>query len=193
MVIPAVDESVRLSAVLTPLSCVLESSAIATAPAELNVRLPKFMASPAWLPSVIDVPLKLALFATARLAAAALVIPAADESVRLSAVLAPLNCVLEILGDVYRPDGVERQAAEVHRVARLVAQRDRRAAEAGVVGDRQARGGGVGDPRGGGERQAVGRAYAASCVLESSAIATAPAELNVRLPKFRRPPPGCPA
>ena len=52
----------------------------------MNVRLPKFIASPAWLPSVIDVPLKLALFATARLAAAALVIPAVEESVRLSAV-----------------------------------------------------------------------------------------------------------
>ena len=87
LVIPAVEESVRLSAVLTPLSCVLGSSAMFTAPAELNVRLPKFIVSPAWSPSVIDVPLKLALFATARLALAALVIPAVEESVRLSAVL----------------------------------------------------------------------------------------------------------
>ena len=46
-VIPAAEESVRLSAVLAPLNCVLESSAMFTAPAELNVRLPKFMASPA--------------------------------------------------------------------------------------------------------------------------------------------------
>src|SRR4051812_9872694 len=53
--------STRLFAVFVPLSEVAESSLMLTAPGELNVSVPKFIASPLWLPSVTLDALKLAL------------------------------------------------------------------------------------------------------------------------------------
>ena len=49
-VIAPAEVRLRLFAVLMPLSCVSESSAMLTAPPDVNVRLPKFIESPAWLP-----------------------------------------------------------------------------------------------------------------------------------------------
>jgi len=68
-VIAPVEVRDRLFAVLEPASAVDESSWIATAPAELTVRLPKLSESPAAAPMVIDVPAKEALPATERTAA----------------------------------------------------------------------------------------------------------------------------
>src|SRR5438309_815612 len=79
----------RLFAVLVPESCVAESSAIDTAPAELNVSDPKFIASPAWLPRVTVVPEKLALFVTVNEALAELLSAPVDVRDALLAVLVP--------------------------------------------------------------------------------------------------------
>src|SRR5206468_139449 len=65
---------------------------------------------------------------------------------------------VRILGDADGPARVEGQRAEVDAVARLVAQIDRSAAEAGVVADKQAGAGEIGDGAGGSENQAVGSA-----------------------------------
>jgi len=68
---------------------------IVTAPAELNTTEPKFIKSPAVVPSVMLVPLKLALFVTTTFAVASLVIPAVEVSERLWPVLVPLKSVAE--------------------------------------------------------------------------------------------------
>ena len=95
LVIPAVESNTKLFAVLVPLSNVLESSRIETAPGELNVSEPKFSTSPATLPSVILVPLRLALLVTVTFAVASLVIAAVEASTKLFAMLVPLSNVLE--------------------------------------------------------------------------------------------------
>ena len=94
-VIAPADLRARLSAVLEPASSVAESSPIVTAPAETNVREPKFVSLPASSPSVIDVPLKLALFVTFRSPSTPSVIAPADVRARLSAVLEPASSVAE--------------------------------------------------------------------------------------------------
>ena len=63
LVIPAAEVNARLKPVLVPLRLVESSSLIVTAPAELNVNEPNWKLSPTIVPTVIDVPLRLALFA----------------------------------------------------------------------------------------------------------------------------------
>ncbi len=79
----------RESAVFVPLICVAESSVMTTAPAELNVSEPKFVVSPALSPSVMLVPLKLALFVTVNDVFAASVIASALVRTNESAVFVP--------------------------------------------------------------------------------------------------------
>src|SRR5207248_11512379 len=86
-------ESLRLAVALAPASWVAQSSAMLTTPLLLKVSEPKAKESPAWLPRSIDVPLKEALFVTARVALAAFVTAPVLERARLSAVLAPASWV----------------------------------------------------------------------------------------------------
>jgi hypothetical protein len=86
--------STRLSAVDTPESVVSEPSVMATAPAELNVSDPKFIAVAAVVVlRSIDVPENEALLVTARSALASLVSAPPELSTRLSAVDTPVSVV----------------------------------------------------------------------------------------------------
>ena len=88
-VIAAVESRSRLSAVLTPTMLVFESSLMTTAPALLNVRLPKSVALPTSSPSVMDEPEKLALLVIARSPSAPSVIAPFAETVRLADAMEP--------------------------------------------------------------------------------------------------------
>ncbi len=83
------------SAVFVPVISVAESSVMTTLPALLNVSDPKFVVSPASSPSVIEVPLRDALFVTVSEVPAASVSPPALVSTSESAVLVPVTSVAE--------------------------------------------------------------------------------------------------
>ena len=91
-VIPAVEVTIRLSALLLPVNCVLLSSAMFTAPVTLKFSLPKLIESPIWLPGVIELATSEAVFVTLNEALVAFVIAPCEPRIKSEAVFAPASC-----------------------------------------------------------------------------------------------------
>src|SRR5207249_2721101 len=83
----------RLAAVEVPLRVVSLSSRTVTAPAEVNVSVPKFIVSDVAAPRVIVVPARLAFPVTERLALLASLSAPVEARTRLAAVEVPLRVV----------------------------------------------------------------------------------------------------
>ena len=91
-VIPAVEVTIRLPALLLPVNSVLLSSAMFTAPVALKFRPPKLIVSPVWSPSVIELATSEAVFVTLSEALAAFVMAPCDPRIKSEAVFAPASC-----------------------------------------------------------------------------------------------------
>jgi hypothetical protein len=179
-VMAPVEVNLKLFAVFVPARAVFESSWIVTAPVELIVSEPKLVVVPG-LPTVIDVPRKLALFVTARLVDPSVIAPA-EVRFKLSAVFAPDRAVLESSWIVTAPVELNLSEPKLVVVPAPPIAIDVPPKLALFVTARLV------DPSVIAPVEVTLRLFAvfapAKAVLESSWTVTTPAELNVSDPKF---------
>ena len=92
-VIPAVEVTIRLPALLLPVNSVLLSSAMFTAPVTLKFRAPKLIESPIWLPSVIELATSEAVFVTLNEAFDVFVMAPCAPRIRLLVAFVPVKSI----------------------------------------------------------------------------------------------------